>query len=66
MKVCPELVLQCQSPDLYRRAHNALLAEINSVIPVEALSPLMNYAVKLTRAILLTLKVKAPAQLSNP
>jgi len=35
-KLCPELILQCQSPDLYRRAHNALLAEINSVIPVEA------------------------------
>ena len=28
-KICPELILQCQSPDLYRRAHNALLAEIN-------------------------------------
>jgi len=35
-KICPELVLVPQSPDLYRRAHNALLAEINSVIPVEA------------------------------
>jgi len=35
-KLCPELILQCQSPDLYRRAHNALLAEINSVIPIEA------------------------------
>lgn len=35
-KICPELILQCQSPDLYRRAHNALLAEINSVLPIEA------------------------------
>ena len=35
-KVCPELILVPQSPDLYRRAHNALLAEINSIIPVSA------------------------------
>lgn len=35
--ICPELILCPQSPDLYRRAHNALLAEINSVIPVSAI-----------------------------
>ena len=28
-KLCPELTLVPQSPDLYRRAHNALIAEIN-------------------------------------
>jgi len=33
---CPELILVPQSPDLYRRAHNALLAEISSVIPIDA------------------------------
>jgi len=36
-QLCPELVLVPQSPDLYRRAHNALLAEINSVIPISAI-----------------------------
>ncbi|PLX42629.1 MAG: type VI secretion protein ImpB [Hyphomicrobiales bacterium] len=34
--ICPEIVLVPQSPDLYRRAHNALLSEIAAVIPIEA------------------------------
>jgi len=46
-KACPELVLQCQTPDLYRRAHNALLAEINSVIPVEAVKSIDELCCKL-------------------
>lgn len=33
---CPELVLVPQRPDLYRRAHNALLAEISAVNPIDA------------------------------
>ena len=33
---CPEIVLVPQEPDLYRRAHNTLIAEVNAVIPVEA------------------------------
>ena len=33
---CPDIVLVPQSPDLYRRAHNALLAEISAVVPVDA------------------------------
>lgn len=33
--LCRDLVLVPQSPDLYRRAHNALVAEISSVIPVD-------------------------------
>lgn len=33
--ICPDIVLVPQSPDLYRRAHNALLAEIESVIPID-------------------------------
>lgn len=33
---CPELILQPQTPDLYRRAHNTLIAEIGTVVPVEA------------------------------
>ena len=32
--LCPDLILVGQKPDLYRRAHNALLAEIDTVIPI--------------------------------
>ena len=35
-RICPDIVLVPQKPDLYRRAHNALLAEIESVIPIDA------------------------------
>lgn len=35
-RVCPDMVLVPQKPDLYRRAHNALLSEISAVIPVAA------------------------------
>lgn len=35
-RVCPDMVLVPQSPDLYRRAHNALLSEIAAVIPIAA------------------------------
>ena len=34
--ICPDIILVAQSPDLYRRAHNALLSEISAVIPIEA------------------------------
>lgn len=33
---CPDLILVPQSPDLYRRAHNALISEISAVIPIDA------------------------------
>lgn len=35
LKVCPELVLVTQKPEMYRRAHNALAAAIQSVIPID-------------------------------
>ena len=35
-EACPDIVLVPQKPDLYRRAHNTLIAEISSVIPVDA------------------------------
>lgn len=35
-RLCPDIVLVPQKPDLYRRAHNTLIAEIESVIPVDA------------------------------
>jgi len=34
-RICRDLVLVPQKPDLYRRAHHALLAEIASVIPID-------------------------------
>ena len=34
--LCPDIILVPQSPDLYRRAHNALLSEISTVIPIDA------------------------------
>lgn len=34
---CPDLVLVPQSPDLYRRAHNALISEISAVLPIAAI-----------------------------
>ena len=34
--ICPDIILVPQSPDLYRRAHNALLSEISAVIPIDA------------------------------
>lgn len=47
--VCPELILQSQTPDLYRRAHNALLAEINSIIPINAVKSIDELCCKLDR-----------------
>jgi DNA polymerase-4 len=34
--LCPEIVFVAQSPDLYRRAHNTLLSEISTVLPIDA------------------------------
>ena len=34
--LCPDIILVPQSPDLYRRAHNALLSEIQAVLPIDA------------------------------
>lgn len=36
-ELCPDIVLVPQSPDLYRRAHNALMAEISCVTPIDAI-----------------------------
>lgn len=35
LRICPDLVLVPQKPDLYRRAHNALLCEIETVLPID-------------------------------
>ncbi len=34
-RLCPDLILVPQKPDLYRRAHNALLCEIETVIAID-------------------------------
>ncbi len=34
-RLCRDLVLVPQKPDLYRRAHNALVSEIGSIIPID-------------------------------
>jgi DNA polymerase IV len=34
-RLCPDLILVPQDPDLYRRAHNALLCEIETVIAID-------------------------------
>jgi DNA polymerase-4 len=34
--LCPDIILVPQSPDLYRRAHNTLLSEISTVVPLDA------------------------------
>jgi len=46
-RICPEIILVPQSPDLYRRAHNALLSEIASVIPIDAVKSIDELTSKL-------------------
>lgn len=48
--LCPELVLVPQKPDLYRRAHNTLLAEIESVIPIDTVKSIDELACRLGEA----------------
>lgn len=45
--ICPELVLVTQRPDLYRRAHNALLTEISCEIPIETVKSIDELCCKL-------------------
>ena len=35
---CPDIILVPQKPDLYRRAHDALLSEIETNLPVDELT----------------------------
>jgi DNA polymerase IV len=53
--LCPQLILVPQSPDLYRRAHNTLISEIATVIPIDAVKSIDE----------LTCKV-APSQRTDP
>jgi len=47
---CPDIVLVPQKPDLYRRAHNTLLAEIECVIPIDAVKSIDELACRLDHA----------------
>ena len=47
--ICPDIVLVTQRPDLFRRAHNALLNEIACEIPIETVKSIDELACKLDR-----------------
>lgn len=47
LKVCPDLVLVPQRPDLFRRAHNTLLNEIACEIPIETVKSIDELACRL-------------------
>lgn len=46
-RICPDLVLVPQKPAMYRRAHNALVAEIDSVVPVDVVKSIDELACQL-------------------
>lgn len=50
LRVCPDLVLVPQQPAMYRRAHNALVAEIDSVVPVDVVKSIDELACQLDEA----------------
>src|SRR5271154_5394676 len=50
LKICPDLVLVTQRPDLFRRAHNSLLNEISCEIPIETVKSIDELACKLDRS----------------
>lgn len=49
-RICPDLVLVPQTPDLYRRAHNTLLAEIGAVLPIDAVKSIDELTCRLDTA----------------
>jgi DNA polymerase IV len=48
--ICPDIVLVTQRPDLFRRAHNALLNEISCEIPIETVKSIDELACALDKA----------------
>src|SRR5581483_1882073 len=48
-KLCPDIVLIMQRPDLFRRAHNALLNEITCEVPIETVKSIDELACKLDK-----------------
>ncbi len=49
-RLCPDLVLVPQKPDLYRRAHNALLSEISAILPIDAVKSIDELTCRVTGA----------------
>ena len=49
-KICPDIMLVPQSPDLYRRAHHALLNEIATIIPIDAIKSIDELSCRLEPA----------------
>ena len=47
--ICPDIILVTQRPDLFRRAHNALLNEIACEIPIETVKSIDELACKLDK-----------------
>lgn len=58
-RVCPDIILVPQSPDLYRRAHNALVAEIATIIPIDAVKSIDELTCRLDNS-----QRRSPAELS--
>lgn len=48
--ICPDIILVPQRPDLYRRAHCALIAEIECVIPVDEIKSIDELTCRLDHA----------------
>lgn len=48
-RLCRDLVLVPQRPDLYRRAHNALISEIASVVPIDQVKSIDELSCRLDR-----------------
>lgn len=46
-RMCRDLILVPQQPDLYRRAHNALISEIGSIIPIDQVKSIDELSCKL-------------------
>lgn len=49
-QVCPDIAVVPQKPDLYRRAHHALLSEIETVVPIDAIKSIDELTCKLDGA----------------
>ena len=48
-RVCPNIVLVPQKPDMYRRAHNTLCSSIQSIIPIDVRKSIDELTCKLDR-----------------
>ncbi len=47
LSLCPDLILVPQKPDLYRRAHNTLLSEIETILPIDTVKSIDELSCKL-------------------